>query len=183
VKIKISRQHIYLSIVSLVLLIFVFMFAFMVLIPEGKSYREKRLELKKVSKVLKKYENLMDETKAKYKDLQNKNRHIIEALAKPFNPQRFIQESKKYFTNLSLSNTTRLKDEQGFAIYEVNTTSKINSPKNFYNFLDAINKGDWIIKINFPITFKSDGEVIKSSFTMVVYENNKDSNSTASTSK
>ena len=155
----------------------------MVLIPEGKSYREKRLELKKISKVLRKYENLMDETEAKYKELQNKNRHIIDAFAKPFDPERFKRESKKYFTDLSLSNLKKTKNEKGFAVYEVNTTSKINSPKNFYNFLDAVNKGDWIIKVNFPITFKSDGEIIKSSFTMMVYENNKDSNSTASASK
>jgi hypothetical protein len=56
-----------------------------------------------------------------------------------------------------------------FTIYEVNTTSKINSPKVFYNFLDSINKSDWIIGVNFPINFKREADMIRSSFTMRVY--------------
>jgi hypothetical protein len=49
--------------------------------------------------------------------------------------------------------------------------------------LDDLNKGDWIIGVNFPINFVRDGEMIKSSFTMKVYTNNKDKNATASASE
>jgi len=170
-------------ITSVVLFLFVMLFSFLVLIPEGKEYRQKRLALKKELKEYYKYENYHDEVVATYKDLQSQNRHIITAFDTIFNPQRFQKQHKNYFSSLTLSKLNRDKDEDGFAVYEVNTTSKISSPTNFYDFLDAVNKSDWIIGVNFPINFQRDGEMIKSSFTMKVYANNKDKNSTKSGSK
>ena len=181
-KINIPRQYLYLALLSTILLIFVFVFSFGVLIPEGKEYRIKRIALKEEIKEYRKYQNFHDETLAKLKDLQSKNRHIIEAFDNPFNPKRFEKQNKLYFSTLTISQIAKGKDEEGFALYEVNTTSKISSPTNFYDFLDAINKSDWIIEVNFPIRFKRDGELIRSSFTMKVYANNKESNATASSS-
>ncbi|NPA59243.1 MAG: hypothetical protein GXO30_02085, partial [Epsilonproteobacteria bacterium] len=91
-------------------------------------------------------------------------------LSTEFNPQRFIKLHKKYFNSLSILPKTNLKKEDDFLVYEVNTTSYINSPKSFYEFLDALNKSDWIIGINFPINFKRDAKAISSSFTMKVYK-------------
>jgi len=182
VKIKISRHYLYILLISIFLFLFVLVFSFGVLIPKGKEYRESRLELRKENLELRKYQNFHDETLAKLKDLQSKNRHIITAFDTPFNPDRFEMQHKVFFSSLHVSKVERSKDEDGFATYEVNTTSQISSPTNFYDFLDALNKSDWIIGVNFPIDFKRDGEMIKSSFTMRVYANNKDKNSTASAS-
>jgi len=179
---SISRQHIYLIFSSLFLLLFVLVFAFGVLIPEGKEYRIKRIDLKKTSKELYEYQNFHDETLDTLKTLQGKDRRIITAFDTTFNPERFEKQNKGYFSQLSISalNFSGLQDN--FAVYEVNTTSQISSPASFYNFLDSVNKSDWIIAINFPINFKRDGELIMSSFTMKVYANNKDKNSSASES-
>jgi len=182
VKINISRQYIYLMVVSLFLFIFVLVFSFAVLIPEGKEYRIKRVELKKTNKELREYENFHNETLETLQDLKSKNRRIITAFDATFNPSRFEKQNKNYFSSLSISEVNFLKVEKDFAIYEVNTTSEISSPSTFYDFLDSVNKSDWIIAVNFPINFKRDGELIKSSFTMKVYCNNKDSNITASSS-
>lgn len=182
-KINIPRHYLYLAFISLLLLIFVVFFSFKVLIPKGKEYRVQRVELKKELKEYRKYQQFYDETLTVLKDLQSKNRHIIQAFDKPFNPQRFEKQLKTYFSTLQVTKVDRDKDEEGFAVYQVNTSSKINSPTNFYDFLDAVNKSDWIISINFPITFKRDGEMINSSFTMKVYSNNKDTNSSASKSE
>jgi hypothetical protein len=165
-------------ILSLFLFLFVLLFSFLVLIPEGKEYRVKRLEIKKDTKELRVYQNFHDETLETLKDLQSKNRHIITAFDSTFNPDRFEKQHKNYFSSLTLSKISRAQDENSFAVYEVNTTSEISSPKSFYNFLDSVNKSDWIIGVNFPINFKRDGEMIKSSFTMKVYTKNKDKNST-----
>lgn len=181
-KINIPRQYIYLGLLSFILLIFVFLFSWGVLIPQGKEYRIKRIALKEELKEYRKYQNFHDETLEKLKDLQSKNRHIIEAFDNPFNPKRFEKQNKLYFSDFSISKISKAKNEEGFTLYEVNTTSKISSPTNFYDFLDAINKSDWIIGVNFPIKFKRDGELIRSSFTMKVYANNKESNATASSS-
>ena len=181
-KSNISRQYIYLIFVSLFLFIFVLIFSFAVLIPEGKEYRIKRVELKKTNKELREYENFHNQTLETLQDLKSKNRRVITAFDATFNPERFEKQNKNYFSSLSVAQVNFLKIEKDFAVYEVNTTSQISSPSTFYNFLDSVNKSDWIIGINFPINFKRDGELIKSSFTMKVYCNNKDSNSTVSAS-
>lgn len=168
-KIKISRQNIYLIVLSSILLIFVLLFSFVVLIPEGKKYREQRVELQKEAKELRKYQNFHDETLEVYKQLQADNRHVIEALTAPFNVERFEKLHKEHFRSLIIAEKEKIADEDPFCVYEVNTTSHINSPQSFYDFLDAINKSEWIIGINFPINFVRDGDLIKSSFTMRVY--------------
>jgi esterase/lipase len=165
------------------LFFFILIFAFVLLIPEGKTYRIKRLELKKEQKEYKKYKTFYDETLTTLQELQSKNRHIIDAFDNVFYPERFEKQYKKHFSSLKLSKLSRKEDEDGFAVYAVRTRSHINSPKNFYDFLDDINKADWIIGVNFPINFVRDGEMIESSFTMKVYVNNKDKNATASESK
>lgn len=180
---SISRQHIYLMVASMILLIFVLIFSFLVLIPEGKEYRVKRVELKKSSREFRDYSNFHYETQDVLQDLRSKNRRIITAFDATFSPDRFERENKAYFSELRVSSLKEPTLENEFGVYEVNTTSQISSPKSFYDFLDGINKSEYIIAINFPIDFKRDGEIIKSSFTMKVYCNNRDTNATTSESK
>ena len=177
-KINISRQHIYLLSVLTFFLIFVLVFSFAVLIPEGKEYRKNRAEFKKEAKELRRYQNFHNEVEDRLKELQVSNRHIITAFDATFNQARFQKQHRNYFSSLTLSKLSKVGDEDEFISYEVNTTSEISSPKSFYDFLDAVNKSDWVIAIEFPITFKRDGEMIKSSFTMKVHTANRDTNTT-----
>ena len=180
-KIKISRHYLYILLISVFLFVFVLVFSFGVLIPKGKEYRQARAELRKENLELRKYQNFYDEIFAKLKDLQSKNRHIVTAFDTPFHPDRFEKQHKIFFSSLHVTKVAGAKDEDNFTVYEVNTTSQISSPKNFYDFLDALNKSDWIIGVNFPIDFQRDGEMIQSSFRMKVYaNNNEDKNATAS---
>ena len=182
-KINISRPNLYIIITSIFLLIFVLLFSFLVLIPQGKEYRKARVELKSKSKDLRKYQNFSDETEEILTDLQKKHRHIITAFDTKFSAQRFKKQYKQYFSSLKISQISKAKPEDEFLSYEVNTVSQINSPKSFYNFLDAINKADWIVGVNFPIEFVRDGELIKSTFSMKVLCNNKEDNSTKAIKK
>jgi hypothetical protein len=147
------------------------------MIPEGKSYRIKKTELKKENLELKQLSDFAIEKEVILQKLQGDNSHVIKAFDAEFSAERFEKQHRNFFSSLSVSKRTKLEDEDGFSVYEVNTTSEISSPKSFYNFLDSVNKSDWIIGINFPINFKREGEVISSSFTMRVYSNNKESNS------
>jgi len=179
-KINISRQNIYLLALSILLLIFVFVFAFGLLIPEGKEYRTKRADLKKENVELRKYENFRDDVLEKLTELKSDNRHIIAAFDTSFDTQRFEKMHRTYFNSLTVQAMQNMDNQGKFSVYEVNTTSQINSPKSFYDFLDAVNKSDWIIGINFPINFKREAEMIRSSFTMKVYGIAKDTNTTDS---
>ncbi|MGE4511180.1 MAG: hypothetical protein AB7D43_08785 [Sulfurimonadaceae bacterium] len=175
-KIDISRQTLFLVLLLSLLLGVVLLFSFGVLIPEGKEYRERKLELRKEYAELQRYQNFYDETFGVLKELQSENKNIIEAFDNKFDPERFRKQHASYFNSLSISQVVQLPQEEEFAVYEVNTTSHINSPTNFYEFLDSINKTNWIIGVNFPINFQREGEMIRSSFTMKVYSIAKDFN-------
>ena len=177
-----SRQHIYLFLTSVVLLIFVVVFSFLALIPQGKEYRIQKANLAKEMKELRTYQNFNDETYELLKELQQENRHIITALEMAFDPERFVKQHQSHFTHLHLAKLSELAAVEGFDVYEVNASSKITSPSSFYEFLDAVNKSDWIIDINFPIEFKREGVLIHSTFTMKVYANSAESNATDSES-
>ncbi|WP_229860119.1 hypothetical protein [Candidatus Sulfurimonas baltica] len=135
-------------------------------------------DLNKESLELRQLEDFSYETEVILQKLKSDNRHIITAFQTDFDAQRFKKQHGTFFSSLSLSKHSKIDDEEGFAVYEVNTTSEISSPESFYAFLDAVNKSDWIISVNFPINFKRDGEIISSSFTMKVYNNKKDLNTT-----
>lgn len=171
-KFRISRQMIYILALAIVFLIIVFVFAFAFLIPSGKDYRVARLDAKKISYQVDTIQNEYDKVYANLKSLQADNRHVLSAYKSIFNPDRFTKMYRPHFKSFTLSKLSHHSQEDEFAVYEVNTSSLIESPQGFYDFLDGVNKSDNIIGVNFPIDFKRDGNLIKSSFTMHVYVTN-----------
>lgn len=172
---NISRVNLYLLALSVVLLILVMVFSFAVLIPKGKDYRMDRSELIQESRQLRQINDFFIETQVILDKLTTDNRHIITAFDMKFNQDRFVKQHKKFFASLEVSKMKKLDTKEEFDVYEVNASSEISSPTSFYNFLEAVNKSDWIIGINFPIDFKREAELINSSFTMRVYKNPKKS--------
>ncbi len=165
-----NRQTLLVLILSLFLLVGVILFSFFFLIPKGKEYRSLRLESKKEFQQLEMAQNRHDNTLNTLKDLQKHNAHTIGAFDTPFDPRRFEKLYKKEFTGLFLTEITPLDGNTGmFKIYEVNATSNIASPQTFYDFLESVNKSEWVIRVNFPIHFEREGDQIRSSFTMQVH--------------
>ena len=168
-KFNISRQTIYLLALSVILLIFVLIFAFVFLIPQGKAYRIERLEMKKHALNEAQYNRWHDEVFTELKELQSSKKHIIAAYENGFDKERFIKINQIYFESLKLNELKKKSGDESFTLYEVNATSKIDSPNSFYSFLQSINKSEWIVNVNFPINFEREGNLIKSSFTLKIY--------------
>ncbi len=175
-KINFPRHTVYTISFTIFLIIFAVWFAVGVLIPEGKDYRKNKTLALKERTNLKRYDTFYNKTLSIYNKQKTKNRHILEALQTDFNSKKFIKQYQKYFITLSLSKVHQKHKTDIYDTYEVNTTSKIKSPINFYNFLDAINKSPWLIEITFPISFTRDGELIHSNFKMQIYKKSKDTN-------
>jgi hypothetical protein len=165
----VSRQTVFVLLLSLFLLGGVVFFSFFFLIPKGKEYRTLRLESKKEFQQLDLAQNRHDNTLERLKNLQHHNAHIIGAFDTPFDPKKFEGLYKKEFTDLYLSEVVAYESNDTFKTYEVNATSKITSPQSFYTFLEQVNKSEWVIEVNFPIHFERDGDKIRSSFTMKVH--------------
>jgi len=169
VKSGISRPTIYLLILSLVLMISALLFSFLLLIPQGKEYRIERIEAKKLALSAAQYQRFEDETFEQLKELQSKHKHAISAFENRFDSERFLKLNKAYFEGLKIDEVKPAGEEEEFSLYEVNATSKIDSPESFYSFLESINKSDWIIAVDFPIHFEREGSLVRSNFKMRVY--------------
>lgn len=164
-----NRQTIIMAILSSVLLFTIVLFSFLLLIPKGKEYRSLRMESKKEILSLELVQRRYDQASDKLQELQTRHHHTITAFNTSFDPERFTELNKKEFQDLYLTEITAQENSGTYKIYEVNATSKITSPESFYHFLESVNKSDWIIGVNFPVHFERDGDKIRSSFTMKVY--------------
>lgn len=164
-----NRQTFAMVLLSVMLMISVVAFSFLVLIPKGKEYRLLRLESKKEFQKLESAQQKYDETRIRLEEFEKQHRSTIKAFDASFNTERFTRLYKKEFDDLYLTEITTFETNGTFKTYEVNATSKITSPQSFYAFLENINKSEWIIGVNFPIHFERDGDKIRSSFTMRVY--------------
>lgn len=166
-----NHRTLYLILISLFLFVGIVVFATFFLIPKGKEYRTLRLESKKEQQLISRAEARYESVNERFNKLKHEHEHTMGAFAAPFNAQKFTKMNQQDFEDLYLTEIEMADHNSSFKVYEVNATTKITSPQAFYQFLEKINKSDWIIAVNFPINFERDGERIKSSFTMRVHRN------------
>jgi len=164
-----SRQMLYMLSASFILLIFVILFSFVLLIPAGKDFRKNKIEYRKTSLELNEVQNFYETRLLTYKDLQAQNMHVINAFDNIFESKRFSAQSKSFFSSLSVSETSKATIDGFLDVYEVNSTSLISSPTNFYEFIEALNKGESIVELNFPVSMKRVEGGVKTDFSMKVY--------------
>lgn len=166
-----NHRTLYLVLISLFLFIAIIIFSVFFLIPKGKEYRTLRLESKKEQQMIARVQEKYDRVNEKLEKLKRENTHTLTAFKTSFNPKKFTKNNHEYFEDLYLTEVEMADHNGSFKVYEVNATTKITSPQVFYQFLEKINKSDWIIGVNFPIYFEREGDKIKSSFTMKVHHN------------
>lgn len=166
-----NHRTLYLVLISLILLVGVVIFSVLFLIPKGKEYRTLRLESKKEQQLIAQVQERYDQMNEKYKKLKGENAHTIQAFRTPFDLVKFTKNNQQDFQDLYLTEIKMAEHNGSFKVYEVNATTKITSPQIFYQFLEKINKSEWVIGVDFPINFERDGDKIKSSFTMKVHSN------------
>jgi len=164
-----SRQMVYMLSASLILLLFVLLFSFLLLIPAGKDYRKNKIEYRKTSLELNEVQNFYETRLSTYKELQSQNIHIINAFDNTFDSKRFLAQSKSFFSSLSVSDATKTAVDGFLDVYEVNSTSLISSPTNFYEFVESLNRAESIVELNFPISMKIVDGGIQTDFCMKVY--------------
>jgi len=164
-----GRNLINILLLSLGFIILFFAFVAIFLIPTGKEYKKDHKNYMKAIYERDRAQDFHDDTMQNLKDLQTKNRAIILAYSNLFDPDAFARQYSRYFKRLKLTSVDAKEKDNIFDIYEVKATSDIKSPTDFYDFLNAVNKSENIISVEFPINFISDGPVIHSSFRLKVF--------------
>jgi len=103
------------------------------IIPNVKDHRVLQAEHKRVLVHKTRVENLFLERESELSKLKAENVHIIGAFKHPFTQEEFIRYAAKFFTQVSLVEVTKSDYKKEFVEYELNVTSTLKTPKNFYN--------------------------------------------------
>ena len=120
--------------------------------------------------------NQFDQTQEKYKTLLNeveklktKNRKIINALKREFDPNNFKLFARDFMKieSIKKEKTSNYKDKFIYTTYLI--SAKIKSPKNFYDFIDSVKNYKNIIRVYFPFNFVKNQKDINLTFRIDVY--------------
>ena len=162
-----SDENIFLLALSTFLLVLVLLFSSLILIPKMQNYRTQNIKLQETISKLNTYKETKHQLSLSLKKSKIVNQDILIALKQDFNIQIFYEKYKNYFKTIQIC---KQKSIDGYALYDINATLDKSLYKNFYNFIDSINKDKWIIKINTPIKLKKDTKNnIDISFSIRVY--------------
>ena len=156
----------------MVFIIVTFTFVFLLIIPNVKEHRILQAEYKRVLVHKTRVENLFLEREAELSKLKAENVHIIGAFKHPFTQEEFVRYAGKFFNQVSLMEVTKSDYKKEFVEYELNVTSTLKTPSNFYNFLEGLNRYSSIVQADFPIHLESNKESISSTFKIKVYDLN-----------
>ncbi|MBE3022532.1 hypothetical protein CCAL13119_04555 [Campylobacter sp. RM13119] len=164
---KIDVVKLLLYILIFIVICFVMIFAFIV--PNIKEFkelsRENRSQMSSYSKVKQTYDGKI----AALESLKEKNEFIISSYDAKFDKQKFINFASTFFNEVSLSEAEETNPDESFFLYQLNVTTSVKTPQKFYDFLDALSKYESIIRAEFPINMKGDGDKIHTIFNIRVY--------------
>lgn len=142
---------------------------FVFIVPSVKEYKSVRVQYNRHDLALKRVEEVLRAKEERLDKEQSQNERILKALANKFDHDKFIAYANGFFKNANLSKVSKTTKNETYSMYELNVTSLIDSPSSFYRFLDGLKSYENIIKADFPITMKSDGKFINSTFNIKVY--------------
>ena len=149
-----------------------FGFIFVLIIPNIKEYRVKKSEYRNEFALFEKAQKRYKEKRGELSRLKSENLKILVNFTNSFSEEKFLKYCEKFFSNVSLKKTGSKNHKKNFILYELNVSSRLSTPTNFYNFLDSLNRYENIIETDFPIELKAKNNLISATFKIKVYELN-----------
>jgi len=144
------------------LFVFVFLFLLGVFVaPSVKKFKEQKKQYFITKMNLNKSETKLEKTTYEYQKLVKENKRIILALKREFNKENFKMFSNKYMKIDLIKDKNISVYENKFIKKTYIVTARLNSPVDFYKFVDASKTYKNIIKIYFPIVFKAKNGELK----------------------
>ena len=158
----------------LVYLVVVFVLIFAAVVPLVKSYRHtKTLYIRQKSE----FGRLSEDHKSvlsRLKNLQEKNRKLIQAFDNRWDRKAFEKMAGRYFKTFSLTAAEGNLSIPHFVIYKFRAQTTMKTPQNFYRFIDELGTMPYVVLIDFPIAFESHGgDIIEGVFRIGVHEESK----------
>jgi hypothetical protein len=138
-------------------------------------------------KTFKKYQNEFYKTKSdfdflkkhyleenrKLNKLKNTNSKIISLLNKDFNEKNFKNFASKFMYIMNIKEINQSNYKNNFIKTSYMIKAVIKSPKNFYDFINALKNYKYLIRAYFPVNFEKKEESISLEFKIEHYKINK----------
>lgn len=137
-------------------------------IPNIKAYRELSSKFRQEMLTLENTKEFKSNIDREFNKIKSDGMEIISSFKNRFSKSKFTRDSRKFFSNISLKEV-KSEDESKFTTYEFSASANVKSPTNFYNFLEYLSTYSNVIKVDFPILFKSKGNIISTEFKLKVY--------------
>ena len=153
-------------------IVIIFSIVFLMIIPNIKEHRVLQTEHKRVLVHKTRVENLYLEKEAELSRLKIENDAVIKAFKHAFTQEEFIAYAGTFFTDVRLTQVAKSDYKKEFVEYELNVTSTLKTPTNFYSFLEGLNRYSSIVQVDFPIHLESGKDAITSTFKLKVYDLN-----------
>lgn len=143
------------------------------IVPNIKEYKAVSQANNSALLAFSKAKYLYDTRQAELDRLRQENKFILQAYGTSFDDKRFVAFVSQFFTDVSLQElkSEHAQDELAgkYSLYELSVSSKADTPKKLYAFLDALSKYENIIRIDFPVQMRGEDGLIRTKFNMRVY--------------
>lgn len=152
-------------------LILTLVMASSVIIPDIQQLKVSKIHSVRSLKTLKTTREYYDKISEENKNLQEKNRKVIEALLVSMKPERIKKFGEEKLGTFAINSTALVPYDQNFVRSELNVSSRFDSPVVFYDFIDSLNSYESLTEVTFPITILArDDYSLDVKFNMNVYE-------------
>ena len=142
---------------------------FGLLVPSIKEYKQVKYESRMQIAASAQTQRLYDAKSKALNEIKQNHKAVLDALDNKFDADKFTQFASKYFANVNLSEPKEAAKNGEISVYELTVTGSMKTPAKFYEFMDALQNYENIVKIDFPIKMRKDTKKIDATFGVKIY--------------
>lgn len=163
--IDVTKLLIYVLLFIVACLVMIFGF----LVPNIKEYKQVKYESRMQIAASAQTQRIYDAKSKALNEIKQNDKAVLDALESKFDADKFAQFASKYFTNVNLSEPKEAAKNGEISVYELTVTGSMKTPAKFYEFMDALQSYENIVKIDLPIKMRKEAEKIDATFGVKIY--------------
>ena len=163
--IDVTKLLIYVLLFIVACLVMIFGF----LVPNIKEYKQVKYESRMQIAASAQTQRIYDAKSKALNEIKQNDKAVLNALESKFDADKFAQFASKYFTNVNLSEPKEAAKNGEISVYELTVTGSMKTPAKFYEFMDALQSYENIVKIDLPIKMRKEAEKIDATFGVKIY--------------
>ena len=163
--IDVTKLLIYVLLFIVACLVMIFGF----LVPNIKEYKQVKYESRMQIAASAQTQRIYDAKSKALNEIKQNDKAVLDALESKFDADKFAQFASKYFTNVNLSEPKEAAKNGEISVCELTVTGSMNTPAKFYEFMDALQSYENIVKIDLPIKMRKDAKKIDATFGVKIY--------------